>query len=619
MQIALIGAGPRNLAILDRLIQKNPANHALTINIFDPYPIGGRVWNPYFKNNQTYLMNTYANQVTLFNDIDDAYDNSETAHLTSTLLSWAQTSALGFLNDHPEFPVAYREEIIALISMETYSSRGLMGVYAAWFFETISAATPSNISIRFRQTAVDDLIVANPGFNLITNDGEKFFADEVVYSPGHLDAVLSPAKKDLANFAADQGLHYYPASHPAENDFTALNENDTVLVQGLGLSFFDDLLSLTAAKGGVFLTKDDGSLQYQPSGHEPHLVIGSGSGLPPRSHGFNQKGPSQLYEPRFFTLKHLEKIANENKGHVPYQTFRRILDQELTYKYLINQIRLLADIDDQTREEILDFVKEPTNWPLVNTQYKLSLNTNISWENEANPTRDLTTISAYRTFFVKHLEEDIASAELGNNFSPLSGAYDILRDMRGTVRYLYNHRLFDEDDYQTLLTEFKYFDTQLSVGPPLIRTQQLLALIEAGQITIAGPNFSVSHDTTNFVATDRFGQKYLGSAFIEARLGRINFQSANSPLIKSLRQQGLITGDNRITNTDGTSLLSNTIKVDSVTNTVIDHNDNYVTGFFIAGIPLEGQQWFTTVIPRPHVKTIIFAESAKIVDAILYK
>lgn len=48
MKIALIGAGPRNLAVLDRLIQKTPINQSLTVDLFDPYPVGGRVWNPFF-------------------------------------------------------------------------------------------------------------------------------------------------------------------------------------------------------------------------------------------------------------------------------------------------------------------------------------------------------------------------------------------------------------------------------------------------------------------------------------------------------------------------------------------------------------------------------------------
>ncbi|CAK1221522.1 FAD/NAD(P)-binding protein [Fructobacillus cardui] len=615
MQIALIGAGPRNLAILDRLIQKADSNQALTINIFDPYPVGGRVWNPFFENNQTYLMNTNPNQVTLFNDYDIGQRRGD--DLTPNLLTWAQSYALAFLKQHHEYPMAYREEVLSLTSMTAYASRGLMGVYAAWFFEEILKNCPSNLSVRFHQVAVKSLLEANPGFNITTTDYNHFFADKVVLALGHLDAELSEKKKDLEKFAKEKGFHYYPASHPAENDFSNLNENDTVLVQGLGLSFFDDLLSLTAGKGGSFLTKKDGSLVYHPSGHEPHLIIGSGSGLPPRAHGLNQKGANELYQPRFFTLERMQRIAKDCGGHLPYNTFRHVLDQEMTYKYLTNQVNLLDKLSDTEKEEILDFLENPKNWQHVNEKFHLKLDVHISWEKEATPSRDVTSLSAFRNFFVQHLKEDIDSAALGNDKSPLTGAYDILRDVRGTVRTLYNDRLFDEDDYQKLLTDFKLFDSQLSVGPPLIRIRQLLALIKAKQVTIAGPNFSVDHDQQFFTATDRFDEHYQGTALIEARLGRPDFRTAKSPLLKSLRQHGLIVGDNRIINQDGTAPLANTIKVNLKTFTVYNKENQLIPNLFVTGVPLEGQSWFTTVIPRPHVQTIAFTEAATVVHQIL--
>lgn len=617
MKIALIGAGPRNLAVLDRLIQKTPSNQSLTVDLFDPYPVGGRVWNPFFKDNQTFLMNTFANQVTLFND----YDNNQTneGSLSPNLLSWAQSFALEYLEKHPEYDIAYREEIMASVTSNTHTSRGLMGVYAAWFFEQLSSICPENISINFHQETVTDLTKTTDGFLLTVESGESYQTDDVVFAPGHLDAKLTDKKKDLAHFAQEKSLHYYPASHPAENDFSALDNNDTVLIQGLGLSAFDDLLTLTAGKGGIFLTKKDGSLSYQKSGHEPHLVIGSGSGLPPRAHGTNQKGASELYHPLFFTLPALKAIAAENNGKVPYSTFRFILNRELTYKYLVNSIHQLKDLSESKKAEVLEFIKNPDNWLLVNDEFNLNLNTEISWDKQANPTRDMKSGTAFKKFFIQHLKKDIQSAQLGNQESPLTGAYDILRDLRGTVRYLYDNRYFDEDDYQKLLTDFKLFDTQLSVGPPLIRIQQLLALIEAKIVTITGPNFSVAHDDQSFIATDRFGDTYHGTALIEARLGRIDFRTADSPLIQSLRQQGLITGDNRITNPDGTELLENTIKVDPATYQVIDHDNQLVKNFFITGIPLEGQRWFTTVIPRPHTQTIAFVEAATVVNQIFAK
>ena len=49
MQVAIIGAGPRGLAVAERLINLAEDDTKLDIQIFDPYAIGGRVWDPFHK------------------------------------------------------------------------------------------------------------------------------------------------------------------------------------------------------------------------------------------------------------------------------------------------------------------------------------------------------------------------------------------------------------------------------------------------------------------------------------------------------------------------------------------------------------------------------------------
>ncbi|MFT9470490.1 FAD/NAD(P)-binding protein, partial [Leuconostoc pseudomesenteroides] len=73
MQVAIIGAGPRGLAVAERLINLDDSDNQLDVQIFDPYAIGGRVWDPTIKQNNLFLMNTVIDQVTLFND--DSIEN----------------------------------------------------------------------------------------------------------------------------------------------------------------------------------------------------------------------------------------------------------------------------------------------------------------------------------------------------------------------------------------------------------------------------------------------------------------------------------------------------------------------------------------------------------------
>ncbi|MBS9335136.1 FAD/NAD(P)-binding protein [Fructobacillus sp. M1-13] len=615
MKIALIGAGPRNLAILGRLIFTINTKVHYEVDLFDPAPIGGRVWNPFLKNNHTFLMNSFANQVTLFDDYE-LFDH-DVPISRPNLLTWAQTDAFDYLNDHPEYNSAYRNEVLALVSSNTFASRGLFGVYANWYYETIKAARPDNMTINFHQTEIVGMEKNPRRFTIHGKNGFEGKYDRVVLAPGHVDNQLNDKQSGLAQVGKKAGYTYYPASHPAENDFSHLDEHDHVLIEGLGLSFFDVLLSLTAGKGGTFITNQDGSLSYRRSGHEPTIVAGSFNGLPPRSKGINQKEASQLYQPRFFTLPKLKFIAEEHSGKVPFDSFMNLLKEELTFKFLFNQVQQAVLPDPSKKPEIIQALEDPDNWPNINDKFGLHLDTDIDWQELVYPALKWQDTENFDQQLEEHINADIHSAEVGNDWSPLTGSYDLLRDMRETVRKLYNENYFDADGYQKMLTTFRQFDNQLSAGPPLVRMRQLLALLEAGVLKIAGPGFTTQTDGKDFLASDHLGHHFTGNVLVEARLSTIDFRISRSPLIQSLVKQGLLRSNDRLKTASGRPLLSHSIKVDLNTLTVIDKMNRPVNGFFVSGIPLEGTRWFNTVIPRPYVNTLIFQESKRVVDGLL--
>lgn len=67
MKLAIVGAGPRGLLILERLIAWQQNHYPLTsvdITLYDPFPIGGRVWVT--DQPHELIMNTASQQITLF-------------------------------------------------------------------------------------------------------------------------------------------------------------------------------------------------------------------------------------------------------------------------------------------------------------------------------------------------------------------------------------------------------------------------------------------------------------------------------------------------------------------------------------------------------------------------
>ena len=615
MQVAIIGAGPRGLAVAERLINLAEDDTKLDIQIFDPYAIGGRVWDPFISQNQQFLMNTVIDQITLFND--DSIENGGKPLPGPNLRQWLAGRATTFLAAHPEFDSFYQQEVARLKQPGDFASRGMMGVYAAWFFEWLTQRVRQNQTLTFTQQAVTQVTPIGQKFQLTLADGMQILSDQVVMALGHSDDYLSEEEAGFKTFAAENHLKYVAPMHPAEADLSAFDENDTIIVRGLGLSFFDYLSALTVGKGGQFVRNAAGELDYIPSGHEPHVIAGSRGGFPLHARGVNEKDTSELYVPKFFTLPALDALRAAGGGHLQYDDFEKLVVKELTYKYILNQLvimpnRLPYDQAEALRQALL------TSDDLAATAKAFGLDDIPAFDIDLirNPARDLDAAVDYAAWFKTYLRADIADARLGNKHAPFAGTFDIMRDIRDRIRYVIEHEYFDADEYEKFLRQFKPFDVSVSVGPPLERIEQLLALIEAGVFEVTAPQIHVDTEGQQFVAHDARQQEFRGNALIEARLGATDIAISRNPVIENLRQQGLLVQPTR-TRADGSTYQLGAATFDRQTFEVIDQNGNKVPHLYIYGITLEGLKWFGTVIPRPGVNTVILREAAWIAQRIL--
>lgn len=94
MNITLIGAGPRNLALLPRLIaHANQSSQATNIKIIDPFGIGGRVWR--VEQDPNFLMNTVTSQLTLFTD--DTIQTYAPVILGPNFYQWAKQYGIAYI------------------------------------------------------------------------------------------------------------------------------------------------------------------------------------------------------------------------------------------------------------------------------------------------------------------------------------------------------------------------------------------------------------------------------------------------------------------------------------------------------------------------------------------
>ncbi|MDR3241329.1 MAG: FAD/NAD(P)-binding protein [Lactobacillaceae bacterium] len=597
MKIVLVGAGPRNLALLPRIIshaKKN--NEQVSLNIFDSQPIGGRVWRP--NQDPLFLMNTVTSQLTLFSDASI----ETTAPLTTgpSFFEWTQGPSIEYIKAHDYSNQAAFLDEIARINPDRFASRALFGVYAQWFYDQVVATLPDNVELTFQQTAVVDVLQQENGTQLVKlADGTDMPADHVVLALGHADQVETGEASTLRTFATQNELTYLPVSHPAEAVLDSLVAKEPVIMRGLGLSFFDYIAKLSLGRGGKFERAEDTGLIYIPSGQEPKIIAGSRSGIPMHARGVNQKDGGQSYQPKFFTNENLDKAAIEQNGQVTFDFFFGLLKKEMAYKHYLNTISDLAVSWPFNADEFLHALEQADDLNVTARNWGIPEQYIMDWDRIFKPIPVVSDIAAYNQEMVDYLNWDIHDARQGNDDAPYAGAFDLLRDVRGVIRHYLQAGYLNADEYEKFLKTFNPFNSIISVGPPALRIEQMRALIKAGILTVLGPGLKVTMEDQHFIVTDNLNTRMKADQLVEARLYGTNVATSANPLIANLFTRGVLS-DATYTKSDGSTYTIGGARMNQTNLTVIDAQGNEVPGLHIWGVPTEGWSWFTTSAPRPN-------------------
>ncbi|TLQ49703.1 FAD/NAD(P)-binding protein [Lacticaseibacillus casei] len=610
MHITLIGAGPRGLLLLSRLLSWQPTRYPkcrLNIVLVDPYPIGGRVWK--INQDPDLIMNTAASQITLFTD--QSVTDVGPFITGPDLSTWALTVAAGYLDAHPELDnraILLRQA--ASLGPNSYASRALYGVYQQWFFDLLRTQAGQN-TITYKQQTVTRLDQKDPGFT-ITTDQESWQTDQVVMALGNLKNSLTRDQKALHDYAKTHKLFYLEPGFPEEGDLSNIEPQAPVIVRGLGLSFFDLMSRLTEGRGGRFQKTADGLLAYHPSGREPHIFAGSRRGFPYRAKGHNQKGPGEEWEPQFLTPEQIN--AWQARGEVSGQTFWEGLKHEaelIYYRLLLPQ--RYPDIDETAFER--DFIADPV---ATLGALPIAAKDRLDWDVLADPTKAHPSGQPYQDFMRHYLRQDAHEAMRGTKTGPLTSALEVLRDMRDPIRQFVERGLFSQDQYlDFFLRWFNSLNDFLSIGPPALRIDQLQALIGAGIVTILPPDMQIKGIDGQFLLKTPSDPKFSlqAKALLEARVPAVNAPTAQDPLVQQLLHDGYAHPYELQLNADK-RFQSGAIAVDRRTQQLLDANEQPQAGLFFWGVPTEGVHWLTTASPRPLVNDVSLKTAEQIVKAI---
>jgi uncharacterized NAD(P)/FAD-binding protein YdhS len=542
VSMAVIGAGPGGTGVLERLTANVPellADRPIVVHMIDPFPPGaGRVW----RHEQSALvrMNSMAQDVTMFTDDTVICDGPIIPG--PSLIEWA---AIVDGADLPDPDVA--AEVRALTGT-TFPTRRLQAAYLNWTFRRIVTDAPSNVRVVVHSGRAVDLSDRPDGRQDVTlDDGAVFVADVVVLALGHVDADADPAASQLVEFADRHGLFYLPPSYTADEDLSGVPAGADVIVSGMGLAFIDLVVLLTEGRGGRYAHREEGGLDYLPSGREPIIHAGSRRGVPYRSKLLQRLQGAPPTLPRFLTADAVDELLDRDG----LLDFRRdvypLIAKEIGWGYYQELFTGHPDRVATPWDEFADAyaaagVDAAELAALAATAVPDPADRlDLDLLDRPLRGRRFDSADAVGSFVAdgiidnhRRAHDQAHSADLGA-FTALLSCFGQLPRIAASPKLTRRSRVEDADGW------FFGFFSYLASGPPGHRLEELLALWRAGILRFLGADLRVDADdaTGRFIATSSSSSTIVAAAaLIDARLPTPHLERTHDPLLRRLYQRG---------------------------------------------------------------------------------
>jgi hypothetical protein len=618
-RIAIVGMGPRGISVLERIAVRMAEQTGRRVHVFaiDRIEVGaGRVWRT--DQPDWLTMNTVAGQVTMYSGGRD--DSPDRAGHGPSLAEW--------LDDDPD-------PQFAAIGPDGYAPRVVYGRYLRDVCRNIIARRPEGMQVETISGYVDAARRLTDGsFCLeIGNTTCTTFlqVDHVVLTTGHpLIKPTGTERKFMGFAAANPHLRFIAGDSAADMALDKIDRTEAVGIVGMGLTFYDVMLSLTVGRGGRFEETAEG-LRYRAFGAEPTIVAGSRSGVPILARGVNQKAPNHVHKSVVFTVDRVRAYHDAIDGLGAPMDFRPhimpFIQAEIDHTYLTLLVREAqgAAASERFAERHAELIQVGRPTDELRRKFGLPDGATLDLEALARPFTKMRFEGPehFHARLLDLMRADIAEAMRGNLDSPPKASLDVLRDIRNVVRDLVDYGgLGPASHRDDFLGWYVPINSLLSAGPPVERVKQLVALIEAGVVTIIGPraDFSIDDARRTFVISspDVTGACTEISVLVDARIPQPNLGNNMSPPYQQLVADGMVR--EFVIYGSGTQAAFHTggLEVTRAPFHVIDRSGETVPGLYALGLPTEHLRWFNQIgNGRPGLNTLFRRDADSIAESIL--
>ena len=534
-RLVIVGAGPRAIMLLERILANLGPAGALEITLVDPFsPGGGRIWR--YDQSPLLKLNTLAQDNTVFTD--------ETSTIAGpilpgpSLIEWAGQVRAG---ERPEVVINDAEIRAELESLhpQSFPTRRLQSYYLDWFWHATVAGAPASVVIGHREGLVVGVDEHGAAFVVHLADGSTLDADVVVYAIGHNGREPDAPTQGLIDASRKAGLTYVPPSFTADADLSALRPGQDVIVRGMGLAAVDLVVLLGEGRGGRF-ERTDGRLRYHPSGLEPQLHMGSARGVPSCS-----KVTSALQgEPPHPEVLTREAIAAllKREGQIDFDVdVRPLIRQELVWGHYRELFTGHPDRMTTTWEAFSAFLREKAgDSSAVRAEAARVIPDPLDRFDVDSLDRPLegekfATDAELQQRIRRHIADDLTRRTSQDH----SSAQALFLTTLLTYLALADippHRWSARSRAVALPIAWHRFFSFIASGPPGHRLEEFLALSLAGILHFLGPEVSVRIDPDRgFVATSpSFGQETVAQALVDAWLPGSGASVSDNPALREL-------------------------------------------------------------------------------------
>lgn len=552
--LAIIGAGPRGLSVLERLIALHVPGRTLRVEMVDPQ-LPGVGAHPITQPDYL-LANTVAGQITVFrHDDPDAAPGGVTG---PSLAEWAGCAT------------------------DVYLPRRRLGEYFAFAFEHLRRRLPAGLELHVHRASAQRLSRTAQGWDLDLDDGTVVRTDFVVLASGHGTNRPTADEDRLSEFAASarsagRATAFLPRVYPL-SALETIQPGSRVAVRGMGLSAIDVVLALTVGRGGRFVRGADGERVYRASGAEPVIGVYSryGRAFWPRAR--NQKSPADVYRPEHLTVDHVRSLRARGKIDFGRDIVPLLLrDIERASSRLAPHADLRAIADALTSP-----IPAGSPDPAV-AQRRL--------------------VEFYR------LDERRAAA--GNMHDPFKAGADAIRDLRNEIRTVVEHGGLTAESHRQFVEVYAPLLHVISAGPPRVRAREWRALFDAGVLRML-PSPSTLHldaDRGRFVLQSDGHAPAEVDVVVSGAVEAFLPERDASALVRDL----LVDGHARIYLNDGYH--PGGFDIDAA-GRLRDARGSVHPDLFAVGNPTEGPHYFTNMLPAPGLASRITADAEVVVRSL---